>query len=245
MTTIVESETVENKTVSIGVIPKDLWEPITAFSNAGGGTVNLGIEPSGRPVGIKPRYHDSIQRDVLSLCTGAFNQKIYPEIVTKGTGVISVYIPPAPAALRPIFLKRKGPIKGACVRVTTSNVRIDEEWVKRFAIAAKGGAELISYDADYRKYFDESQMTKYLKVIKKQRGDVYRQLSSEEILKKLRALNKKGNITLFGLLAFSISSSVKAFILLTSCIVMLEPCKLVLANVSTACCISCHKVSRS
>lgn len=135
--------------------------------------------------------------------TGAFNQKIYPEIVTRGAGVISVYIPPAPAALRPIFLKRKGPIKGGRVRSATSNVAIDEEWVKRFAIAARGGAELISYAADYKEYFDDSHLTKYLEVVKKRRGDVYQYFSLEEILRKLHALDKKSNVTLFGLLSFS------------------------------------------
>lgn len=199
-----ESEAVENKTVSLGKLPQDIWEPITAFSNADGGFINLGIDQYGNRAGVEKVYHDQVQRDFVSCCKSVFNQKIYPDISIATDNVIQIYIPPAPAALRPIFSSKRGLPKGAKVRVGTANVQVDDEWIKRFAIAARGGAELIEFEGDYSRYFDAGNIEAYLKIIKERRGDVYAGLDNYTILCKLRALAKAGNkMTLFGLLAFS------------------------------------------
>lgn len=78
-----ETERIENKTVSLGKLPQDLWKSISAFSNADGGNIELGVMPDGTRIGIKPQFHDNLQRDVISLCYTGFNHKLYPEILVQ------------------------------------------------------------------------------------------------------------------------------------------------------------------
>lgn len=49
-----ELENVENKTISGNELSSDLWETITAFSNADGGLISLGIDPKGNKDWCKP-----------------------------------------------------------------------------------------------------------------------------------------------------------------------------------------------
>lgn len=198
-----ELENVENKTISGNELSTDLWETVTAFSNADGGLISLGIDPRGNRIGVNPAFIDKLQADVITLCSSGFNHRLYPGISTDKDNVINIYIPPVPAQYRPIYSTSRGLPRGAKVRVGTSNVQVDDEWIRRFAISARGGAELMPFKEDYKKYFDESVIHRYLDIVIKKRGNVYEGLPIEEILTKLRAITDKKEITMFGLLAFS------------------------------------------
>ena len=198
-----ESDIVEFKEVSRDSLPKDLWEPISAFANADGGTIYLGIRKDGQAVGIPSNFHDKLIRDILTQCHSTFNHKLYPEVKVTKTNIIEVYIHPAPSTMRPIFSEKRGLPKGGRVRIGTSNVQLDDEWLRRFSRASQGGAELTQFPASANEYFSQKAITNYLEIIKKKRGNVYSKLSQEIILQKLRAISSDGNVTLFGLLAFS------------------------------------------
>lgn len=198
-----ESDLVEFKTVGENNLPKDLWEPISAFSNADGGSIYLGITPEGEIVGVRKEISDKLSQDLISLCEGSFNHKIHPEIQFLKDQVIQVYVPPAPSIMRPIFSKSRNLPKGAKVRIGTSNVQVDDEWLRRFAIAASGGAESLEFQQNYEGYFSKDQVITYLKAVKEKRGNVYEGMNQEEVLAKLRAITKEHRPTLFGLLAFS------------------------------------------
>jgi len=71
-----EFETVENKTISGNKLSSDLWETITAFSNADGGLISLGIDPRGNRVGVNPNFIDKLQTDVVTLCNSGFNHLV-------------------------------------------------------------------------------------------------------------------------------------------------------------------------
>lgn len=206
---IVETDHEEFKTVSGRALPKDLWEPMSAFSNADGGIIHLGIRSDGKRLGVDKRYLDKLLSDVNSLCVSGFNHRLYPEIVVEEDNVVCVYIPPVPATLRPIYTPKRGMIKGGRIRIATSNMPLDEEYIKRFAIAARGGAELIEFSGDYHNYFDDRLIDTHLKRVKKKRGDVYKELTIDEILIKQRAVIDNGKFTLFGLLAYSKSNSLQ------------------------------------
>jgi len=135
-------------------------------------------------------------------CNSKFNHRLYPEIISDNN-LIKVFIPPAPAGIRPIYTISRGCPAGGRVRIGTTNVQLDDEWIRRFAVAAQGGAELLSFPHHYGDYLDKRFIDRYLQVVKKRRGNVYSDLSVEEILKKLRATNSEGDVTMFGLLAFS------------------------------------------
>lgn len=198
-----ESENIENKTISKNMLPEDLWKTITAFSNTDGGQILLGVDSNGRRTGVNPEYVDILQGDITTLCSSGFSHKLYPSMNVDEDNVINVYIPPVPAQYRPIYSTSRGVPKGARVRVGTSNVQIDDEWIRRFAISARGGAELMPFRGELKKYFDWNVINRYLDIVKSKRGNVYERLSIEEMLVKLRAITEKKEITMFGLLAFS------------------------------------------
>ena len=204
-----ESDITEFKTVSDNNLPKDLWEPISAFSNADGGSIYLGINSKGEVTGIGEDKRDKLSQDIISLCEGGFNHKIHPEIQYLENKVIQLYIPPAPSTMRPIFSKSRGLPKGAKVRIGTSNVQVDDEWLRRFAVAATGGAELLEFNQNYQNYLSDDQISIYLTAVKEKRGSVYKGMDQEEVLTKLRAIAKEQHPTLFGLLAFSNNSGLQ------------------------------------
>lgn len=204
-----ELEGIENKTVSRDELPRDLWEPITAFSNMDGGIIFLGVTPEGKRTGVNPKYLDKLQSDAVSLCSSGFNHRLYPSVSVDKDMVINLYIPPVPAQYRPIYSASRGLPQGAKVRIGTSNVQVDDEWIRRFAISSAGGAELLTFKGDYKNYYESKTIESYLEVVRKKRGDVYSSLTEEEVLVKLRALIDKNEITMFGLLAFSNSTGLQ------------------------------------
>lgn len=199
---IPEDESVEFKTASKGRLPADIWEAVTAFANAEGGTLYFGVEPNGKKTPLSIEEIDSIQRDIVTSNSG-YSYKINFAINHK-SGVISVYVPPAPAAVRPVYSLKRGIPKGAKVRVGSSNVQVDDEWMRRFSIAAQGGAESIVYgDLDVDEVLDTGAIELYIDQVNKRRQNVYKSYSTEEVSRKLRILDKDKSVTLFGLLAFS------------------------------------------
>ncbi len=196
-----EKENVEYKLAESGNLPKSIWEDITSFSNADGGYIYFGIDDKGKIIGIEKNNRDRLMKDLTSYCLSTFNHKVYIEI-TSEEEIIKAYIPPAPAALRPIYSTSRGYPKGGKVRIGSSNVDLDDEWLRKFSIAARGGAELVIFNADYQKYFSNKYIRNYISIVKEKRGNVYKDLEVEEILIKLRAITQDKKITLFGLLAF-------------------------------------------
>ncbi len=164
--------------------------------------IHLGVDKSGKRVGINPSFIEKLQSDIATLCSSGFNQKLYPDITVDSDNVINIYIRPVPASIRPIYTPKRDILKGGRVRIGPTNHQLDEEWIKRFAISARGGAELQEFPGKYEELFDLNMFAVYLDVVKERRGDVYKGLTIPQILLKLRAITKQG-VTMFGLLAFS------------------------------------------
>lgn len=196
-----EDTNVEFKTASSGRLPKDLWEPYTAFANAEGGTIHFGVADDGTPRPLSPIEADQIQKDIITGING-YSYKLDLDVSHKD-GVVSVYVPAAPAQVRPVHDFKRGPKDGARVRVGSVNVKVDEEWIKKFAIAAKGGAELMSYDVDFKETLNMEAVEDYIQRINKRRSNVYKTYTTEQVSRKLNIINKSGEVTLFGLLAFA------------------------------------------
>jgi len=202
-----EKENLEFKSCTKGRLPEDFWEVVTAFSNLEGGTVYLGADQNGQPLGLNNGEVDQLQRSVQSDSKNAYNHELYPQISVDNC-VVAVFYPEVPASLKHIYNKKRGPIVGARVRVGSSNEHISSEWLRRFALAAQGGAELAVYRPIGGESFDDALLDSYLDEIRKERGkDVFANLNRGEVLRKLRATDENGQLTLFGLLAFGGDSS--------------------------------------
>ena len=198
-----ESQTVEFKEVTRDSLPRDIWEVITAFANADGGTIYLGIDKLCVVKGVLLEHQDKLIQDVNSLCSSGFNHRVYHEISVAKGNVIRVFIPPVAATMRPLYSASRSLPKGGKVRIGTTNIDIDDEWLRRFGRAAQGGAELSVFPGNYEEYFTDYDVNSYLEAVKEKRGDVYKNLSRQIILQKLRAITSDNHMTLFGLLAFS------------------------------------------
>lgn len=193
----------ELKTCEGGILQNDIWKSVSAFANTDGGRIILGIKPNQQPIGLSSSEIDKLQQDFLSLCQTSFNYPIMPDIQVIGS-VINVYIPPAPAVVRPIYSQKRGIPRGAYVRVGSSNIQVTSEILSQFASAANGGAELIEYrNLDYTNYFDFSIVDNYVEMVNAARGGIYRDTARRDILCKMRAITENNYPTLFGMLVFS------------------------------------------
>lgn len=201
---IPEQTNVEYKSATEGRLPIDTWQTIGAFSNTDGGRIYFGIDKNGKKVELTKENVDKIQQDIVSLCQDTFNQKIHPNIVVKDNSVVVVIIEPIQAGLRPIYRRKNGINDGSYTRIGSSNVKADGETLKRFVIAAQGGAEKIQYNDNYHEVFDSIVVKNYIELLNNNNENVYQKFSEKEVLIKQQAINKSGDaVTLFGLLAFS------------------------------------------
>lgn len=196
-----ESKNIEFKSGTKGRLPKDIWKTISAFSNTDGGQIVFGIDPNGNNINLSKNDIDKLQTDFANLCEQSFNVPIIPDIQFSD-GVLIAFIATQPAQLRPIYSKSRGAYTGSYIRIGSSNHQTTDEDIRRFSVASIGGSETISYtDRDYNDYFDERIVEQYISIINKNRNNIYQHFSTKEILIKLQAIDRKGDPTLFGILA--------------------------------------------
>ena len=195
-----ESERLEFKTANRGKLPENIWTSVSAFSNADGGKILLGVQGDGAEVGLSNDDLDSLQRDFISLCNTGFNHKVIPTISIEG-GHIAIIIDPLPAIMRPLYSKRRGVKDGTYIRVGSANIKATDEDIMRFAVAAQGGAETFTYEVDYHEFLDDRKIKEYIDLLNSRNNNVYQRFSEEEILQKQKVVID-GKVTLFGLLAF-------------------------------------------
>jgi ATP-dependent DNA helicase RecG len=202
-----ETRSVEFKTAIDGKLPKDIWHTISAFANTDGGKIIFGVTPEGTRVNLLKAAIDRLQQDVISLCSQGFSSAITPD-VQYSDGVLVIFIPPSPAQLRPVYMKSKGAGSGTYVREGSSNRIANDEMIRRFSVAARGGAETLPFtETTYSDCFDVPAVTDYIELVNKRKSNMYQAFTTEEVLIKLRAITRDRHPTLFGLLAFGKDSS--------------------------------------
>lgn len=153
-------------------------------------------------MGLNNTQIDKIQQDIASICGQDFNTPINPTIEV-ANGYVAVSIAPMPAELRPIFKKSLGMNVGTYIRMGSTSIIANEDHIRRFTIAARGGAETLTYpDFEYTDVLDLRMVDEYIELLNSKRNNIYQKFSVKEILVKQRAITKDGNVTLFGLLAF-------------------------------------------
>lgn len=157
-----EDGSVEFKSARGGV-PRSMWETVSAFANTAGGTILLGVDPDGKVLGVEDA--DALQADIAS----ALHETVTPTIqvvlsivdVDEGR-LIELRVPEAEPFLKPVFMTNRGVRDGAFKRVGSSDLKISDVDLIRFASERSGmspdqqapsGATLASIDASLvRKY---------------------------------------------------------------------------------------------
>lgn len=205
----------EYKTASKGRIPKDIWQSIVAFANTDGGTIYFGVgDNDGRLTGLSAREADKVQRDVASLCNnGELSTKLYPEIRVLDNNIVVIRIEPAQAIQRPVYRVKNGITDGTYIRIGSTNQKADGDIIRRFSVAARGGAECLWYDEPYLDVLDLEKIKKYINIVNQNSNNVYQDFTTEDILIKLRVISKgQKQVSLFGLLAFSKDQSLQEIV---------------------------------
>ena len=198
-----ESSDREFKACSSGRLSDRVKEVISAFANTEGGLLGLGLDNHGLEIGLPNHEVDKLQADLVSLCKTGFNIEIRPDIQVAGRH-IEAYIPPSPAQLRPVFIDGRGVDDGTYVRVGSVNQAATIEDIKRFSVAAQGGAETVVYaDHHYADCLDLELFDDFIAHVNQTRNNVYSEFNQEELLIKQGAADRAGNVTCFGLLAFA------------------------------------------
>ena len=217
-----ETHTVEFKTAANGKLPKDLWHTISAFANSDGGKLVFGITPDGQRVDLTRDAIDQLQQDLSTLCSQSFSSTITPDIQYR-EGVLIVFIPPSPAQLRPVYMKSKGAGSGTYVREGSSNRLANDEMIRRFSIAARGGAETLEFnDVLVADCLDHDAIADYVLLVNTKKTNMYQPFSTHEVLLKLRAATRNNNPTLFGLLAFGRDTTPQEIIAPTVAVVVTQ-----------------------
>ena len=217
-----ESIEIEFKTTENDQLPRDIWQTISAYANSEGGRIIFGITPDGDMILHDSKTIDRLQQDFASLCATGFSSTISPEI-HYSHGILVMYIPPSPAQLRPIYKKDKGAGRGTYIRIGSTNRQATDESIRRFSVAARGGAETLSYDEHtYLECFEISAIEHYIQLINSKKNNLYQDFTPEEILIKTRAITKDFYPTLFGLLAFGTISAPQEIIAPTINIVVTQ-----------------------
>jgi ATP-dependent DNA helicase RecG len=121
-------------------LPQDVWETVSAFSNAVGGTLLLGVaEHEGRfeVTGLTdaPKIqHDlaSGLRDRMNVPIPAQVEPIIVPVAGQERVILSVYIPEALPYQKPIYMRSKGLDKGCYKRVAGQDMPCTEDDLARF-----------------------------------------------------------------------------------------------------------------
>ncbi len=197
-----ETSNIEFKTTADGKLPKNIWHTISAFANTDGGKIIFGVTPGGVRVSLSRDTIDTLQQDIASLCNQGFSSSITADIQYRDE-VLVVFIPPSPAQLRPVYMKSKGAGTGTYVREGSTNRIANDEMIRRFSVAARGGAETLIFDeTTYQACFEMKLVDEYIELVNKKKSNMYQNFTPVEVLVKLRAITKTLHPTLFGLLAF-------------------------------------------
>lgn len=133
-----ESLKIEFKDCRNGIY-KQLWKPITAFSNSpGGGIIVLGVEENNRTrkksiVGNLDL--DTLQQNIISLMEqqimnrGEYRIRIF---TCQGKKLLAIILDEASKENKPCYYSELGMDKGACVRAGNTNRQITEEELRSF-----------------------------------------------------------------------------------------------------------------
>lgn len=119
-------------------IGRSILETVCAFANEpgmSGGWLLLGVAPDEQA--FWPQYEvvgvpnlDKLQTDLTTQCANTFNIPIRPQMEVaeiQGKKVLSVFVPEAPNASKPVFFTATGLPKGAYRRIGSSDVRCTAE----------------------------------------------------------------------------------------------------------------------
>lgn len=197
---------VEVKAAS-GGLPRSVVESVSAFANAEGGLLVLGLEESNafRPVVIDAA---KLASDLASACADQLEPPVRPEIdivATEDHPVVIALIDPLPVDRKPCYVKTRGIERGSFLRthdgdrsLTTYEVHVlrSSHGQPQDDAATVPGTSL----AD----LDPGLLSRLIRRLRETRGPVFDRATDDEILRMMRVVSDGDDgpeVTVGGLLA--------------------------------------------
>lgn len=187
-------------------VPSDITEALSAFSNtADGGVILLGVDES---LGFEVSGVDEVDRianRVAQICRDEVQPPLQPTITSQdidGQRVIVVEVPELLAAQKPCFIKSRGLVNGAFVRIAGSNRRLTQyEIGVMLANQSQPRNDLEPLPGVTLRDLDEDLVDRLIRRVRTSRGPVLAGADRETLLRSLGVLLPSGEVTLAGLLA--------------------------------------------
>ena len=200
-----EGQTLELKSCR-GGFPNRIYDTLSSFSNQNdGGIIIFGISEKG-DYEITGVYDvQDTQKRIMEACN-QMEPKVralltYAEI--DGKFVVSAEIPGVEAALRPVFYKGAGRIKGSYIRIGDADELMSEYEIYNYeAFRKRIRDELRVVDREKLSFFNTGRVAEYLDAVKKDRRNLSENLSDEDIF-EMMGITSGGKPTLAGVMIFS------------------------------------------
>lgn len=196
-----EMQTVELKAANKGC-PTRLYDTLSSFANQDeGGVIVFGIDESKGFDVVGVYDAQDLQKKVTEQCNqmSPSVRALFTVCEIDDKVVVSAEIPGIDVAERPCFYRGKGRLKGAYIRVGDADEPMSEYEIYSYDAFRK---RLREATGARRSFFDEEKLAGFLQAVKKDRKNLAKHVSDEEIL-ELMGVTVNGQPTLAGELCFS------------------------------------------
>ncbi len=200
-----EMQTVELKSANKGC-PTRLYDTLSSFANQDeGGVIVFGIDESKGFEVVGVYDAQDLQKKVTEQCNqmSPCVRALFTVCEIDDKVVVSVEIPGIDVAERPCFYRGTGRLKGAYIRVGDADEPMSEYEIYSYdAFRKRIRDDIREASGARRSFFAEEKLTAFLQAVKKDRKNLAKHVSDEEIL-ELMGVTVNGQPTLAGELCFS------------------------------------------
>lgn len=192
-----------------GGLPTSMWETISAFANAQGGLVLLGVDEKNDFAAVGVREPAKIEANLAVVCS-EMEPPVRAEIETHeidGNQVVACYIPATPKDQRPCHKKSLGPWAGSRVRVSDGDRKLtDYEVSLLLANRNEQKQDLKPIREASLEDLDSDLLRAFLRRVRETKSSIFTRVSDNEALRMLNVLVDAENPvpSLAGLLVFGI-----------------------------------------
>ena len=200
-----EKQTLELKAAQYG-FPHKIYDTISSFSNQDdGGIIIFGISESDGYSVTGVYDAKDVQKKVMESCE-QMSPVVSPVLTVcevNGKLVVSAEIPGVEIIQRPVYYAGVGKVKGSYIRVGDADKPMTPFEVYSYeAFKKRIQDDVRTVDQARLRLFDQKRMEEYLRAVKRERSNLAKNVSDEDIL-ELMGVTVDGRPTLAGLMVFS------------------------------------------